>query len=96
MAAAVKDAGDGARSSMRSAAGCRAFAQHGDGQDGTDQDDADQGKTVGVAHHRGLIPDGFTNRDNGAVHGAGRIGDTVRHEVLLQRVQTRPGGGLQQ
>ena len=62
---------------MRAGAGRGALFQQRNQCGGDEQHDAEQCEAIGVAHDRRLRPDCVTDGDDGAVHGARRIGETV-------------------
>ena len=69
---------------MRRPAGCSALAQQRDRENGGEQDHAERGEAVGVAHYGALCPDRIADGDDGVVPCSRPAGDPLRHRRLLQ------------
>src|SRR6202046_3988893 len=81
---------------VRAAAGSSAFFKQRDWNNRDDENGAEQSEGVGVAHDRGLGADRLADGDDSAVHGPRRIGEAMRHEILLQIGEPVAGRGLEQ
>jgi hypothetical protein len=80
---------------MRPASRGGAFLQHGDGEDGTEEYDAQQRETVSIAHQCCLRADAAADGNHRKVRGPGRVWRAVSHEILLQFDQPLPSCWLQ-